>query len=79
MAPYWTDKYGTKYDHPPSNQEIATNRFKNLQIPTILIHNKTNTDPCIDDLDQKTDNLPGNIEKIIIGLVIGLILFGVLK
>ena len=74
MAPTWGDKWGTKYDHAPSKKELEDSRLRSLQIPKIITQPTLNGDPCIDDLDTKTDDSPDIMKIILIGIVVGFIL-----
>ena len=48
------------------------------EIPRIVREKQLNTDPCIDDVDIKTDNTQGAVKFIVLGLIVGLIL-GIIK
>ena len=48
------------------------------EIPRIVREKQLNTDPCIDDVDIKTDNTEGAVKFIVLGLIVGLIL-GIIK
>lgn len=119
MAPVWADKYGRRYDYPPTKEEIELNEklkraprtlFKKedklfrpstpsplgllqqkvgkvkteemsilpIGLPKIITKPNLNGDPCVDDLDTKTNDSPDIMKIILIGVTVGVIL-GVFK
>lgn len=49
-----------------------------VEIPAIINTSNLNHDPCIDDVEQKTDSTPDMMKAIFIGIVIAVVL-GVIK
>ena len=47
-------------------------------LPLIMIKSNLDNDPCIDDVDIKTDNTEGAVKFIVLGIIVCLIL-GIIK
>ena len=63
--------------NPDTDILIYPNKLPEI-FPRIVREKQLNTDPCIDDVDIKTDNIQGAVKFIVLGLIVGLIL-GIIK
>lgn len=75
----WEDITGKIYNRKSKKWEFPQQMsILPIKLPTIITQPNLNSDPCIDEIDQKTDDTSGMMKIILIGVVIGVIL-GIIK